>query len=928
MKTGSDLDRQVLDIVDELVAELTGAKGSRSSLDDSLDRDLGITSLERVELLLRLERAFGVRLVDEVMAEAATPKDLVVALLRATPDSAAATPRARAPAAGGTTVPATARSLVDAVHWHTDRTPDRVHLHLRTDDGRETPITYGELLATSSRVAAGLQAHGVAKGDRVALMLRTERAFFDAFLGTLLIGAVPVPLYPPLRAEDLLAYTRRQQSILRNGGARVLVTFDEVERLAALMRGALPDLERVTTADRLGSESSAPALNHPAPDDPALIQYTSGTTDDPKGVLLSHGNILANLRAMGAALEIGSDDVGVSWLPLYHDMGLLGLWFGALYFGAPAAIMSPLAFLSRPARWLWAVHAHRGTISAAPNFAFDLCARRITDEEIQGLDLSSWRVAVNGAEAVNPDTIERFTRRFAAYGFRPETMRPAYGLAESTVALAFSPAGRGPRVGRLARGPFERARKIRAAGPDDLHPIRFVSCGVPVAGHEVRIVSPEGGTLGDSTEGRIQFRGPSVTRSYFRHPTATAAALRDGWMDSGDLGYLADGELFVTGREKDLIIQAGRNVSAEEVERITAGVPGVRAGCVAAFGVPDASAGTERLVVIAETRERDQSCREALQRAIRDRLVEELGGPPDIVVMAPPRTVRKTPSGKIRRNAMREAYLTGTMGAPPGPLWQRLRLVAAAAGAWAGRLSNVLVRLLFTGWITIVLLLTVPVLWAYVALWRRGDATRASVRWSRLAFAVCGLRPRLVGAEHLGENASAILVANHASYLDPLVLLAALPGGFRFAAKRGLLGYPLIGTVIRRGGHATIERAGLTNRLAGAEAVAERLRAGERLVVFPEGTFAREDKLLPFRLGAFRAAVETGRPVIPVAIEGTRQVLPDGTWLFRRQPIVVTIAAPIAPQAQGWPEIVRLRDAAVDAIGRSCAAAKPSSNYV
>jgi fatty-acyl-CoA synthase len=236
------------------------------------------------------------------------------------------------------------------------------------------------------------------------------------------------------------------------------------------------------------------------------------------------------------------------------------------------------------------------------------------------------------------------------------------------------------------------------------------------------------------------------------------------------------------------------------------------------------------------------------------------------------------------------------------------------------------VRLLFTGWIAIVLLLTVPVLWAYVALWRRGDATRASARWSRLVFAVCGLRPRVVGAEHLEENASAILTANHASYLDPLVLLAALPGGFRFAAKRGLLRYPLIGTVIRRGGHATIERAGLTNRLAGAEAVAERLRAGERLVVFPEGTFAREDRLLPFRLGAFRAAVETGRAVIPVAIEGTRQVLPDGTWLFRRRPIVVTIAPPIAPQAQGWPEIVRLRDAAVVVIGRTCAAATRSAD--
>jgi fatty-acyl-CoA synthase len=918
--SSATVEGQVLDIVGELVAELAGPTARRPTSDDSLDRDLGISSLERVELLLRLERAFGVRLPDTVMAEAATPKNLATAILHAAPAVAEPAPALRGTAIAGTSVPASARSLVDTLRWHADRTPGRVHLHLRNEDGTETPITYGELVAASTALGGALRARGVAKGERVALMLRTERAFFETFLGTLLIGAVPVPLYPPLRTEDLLNYTRRQQAILRSADARVLVTFNEAERLAVLMRGQVPTLGTVTTADRLARQGSPVAVERPDPDDPALIQYTSGSTGEPKGVLLSHDNILANVRAIGDALEIGPDDVGVSWLPLYHDMGLIGLWLGALYFGAPVAIMSPLAFLARPARWLWAIHAHRGTISAAPNFAFDLCARKIADEDIQGLDLSSWRVAVNGAEAVSADTLDRFIRRFAPYGFKAEAVCPAYGLAESSVALTLQAWRTAPRVDRLARAPFERAREIRPAAADDPRALLFVSCGQPVRRHEVRIVDVEGRPFGERTHGRIQFRGPSVARGYFRNEAATAAAIHDGWMESGDLGYQADGELFVTGREKDLIIQAGRNICAEEVEALTSAVPGVRPSCVAAFGVPDASTGTERLVVIAETRERDPARREMLQRDIREHIVEGIGTPPDVIVMAEPRTVRKTSSGKIRRNAMRDAYLAGTLHSPPSATWQRIRVLASAGAGWAGRSYDWLARALFTGWVLIVLLVSVPVLWAYLALRRPGRyATRAASRWAQIAFALTGLRPHVSGAEHLRHVPSGILVANHASYLDPLVLMAAIPMEFHFAAKRGLTRYPLLGTVLTRGEHAMIERVGMSNRLEGAEEVARRLKQGQRLVVFPEGTFARAHRLLPFRLGAFRAAVDTGRPIVPVAIAGTRQVLPDGTWLFRHRPITVTISAPLEPQAQGWPEMVRLRDAAVEIISRELA---------
>ena len=917
----SVVERHVIDIVAGLVRELAGAGAPTPTLEDSLERDLGISSLERVELLLRIERAFGVRLPDMVMAEAATPTDIVAAVVRASPAAAEApASRIAAAAAPGRPAPASARTLVDVLEWHAERTPERTHIQLRLDDGTERPITYGELLTGSNTVAAGLRAIGVAAGDTVALMLRTEYAYFEAFFGVLLVGAVPVPLYPPVRPDQILDYVRRQRAILRNAAARVLVTFPEAERLAVLLRSQVPELHAITTVDRLAAEGKG-TFQHPSlgPRDAALVQYTSGSTGTPKGVLLSNANLLANIRAIGGAIAVGPDDVTVSWLPLYHDMGLIGAWLGSLYFGVPIALMSPLVFLTRPARWLWAIHAHRGTVSPAPNFAFDLCVRKIADDEIAGLDLSGWRLAFNGSEAVSPDTIDRFTHRFAPYGFRAEAMCPVYGLAESSVGLTVPPLGRLPRVDRIARQPFERARTVNAATADEGHPLQFVSCGRPLAGHDVRIADPSGGALGERIEGHVQFRGPSVMSGYFRNPDATRAVMHDGWVDSGDLGYWADGELFITGREKDLIIVAGRNIYAQEVEDLVSSVSGIRRGCVAAFGVHDPAAGTERLVIVAETRERSAARRDAIRQEVLGHIVSTIGIPPDAIVIAGPGAVLKTSSGKIRRSATRDAYVTGTLGRARRLGGQWAALAVGALAGWSSRLVSSVGRVLFTSYVVAIAVLTLPVLWLYLLLGPPGHrASRAAQRWSRFALAICGIRLRVTGLENLAGIQAGILVANHASYIDPVVLMAAIPLDFHFIAKRRLADYPLVGTVIRRAQHVTIDKTDVSQRLTGAEDIAGLLRKNELLMIFPEGTFFRAPGVLPFRLGAFRAAVDTGRPVVPIALRGARHVLPDETWLFRRGPIEVTIGAPLHPRAQEWTEMVRLRDAARDEIVRGC----------
>jgi 1-acyl-sn-glycerol-3-phosphate acyltransferase len=912
-----DVEREVLAIAADLMREL-GGHDATPHLEQSIERNLGIGSLERVELLLRLDRAFRIRLPDAAMAEAVTLGDLVAAIRRAEPRAAETLPPRRPPSAPGSAAPSTATTLVDVLCWHAERTPDRVHIHL-LENGTETAIRYGELLSAAQRIGAGLRTRGVGKGDSVAIMLRTEVAFFRAFIGTLIAGAVPVPLYPPYRPDQIEEYAHRQRTILRNAGARVLMTFTEALRVAKILRGAVPSLEHIITIDAIDAGGAAEAQTPRRTDAPALIQYTSGSTGDPKGVLLTHGNILANIRAIGQAVAVRPDDVTVSWLPLYHDMGLIGAWLGSLYHGVPLVLMSPLAFLSRPSRWLSAVHAFRGTVSAAPNFAFDLCVHKIQDDELQGLDLRSWRLAMNGSEAVSADTIDRFVRRFAPMGFRASAMCPVYGLAESSVALTIPPLDRAPRVDALRREPFERRRELQPADSSDPHALRFVASGRALPGHQVRIVDATGQPLGDRTEGRVEFRGPSVTDGYFRHPEATRAAMHDGWMDSGDLGYLVDGELFITGRVKDLIIQAGRNICAQEVEEAACRAPGIRKGCAAAIGIHDPARGTERLVVVAETRERDRARKDALRLAVRDRVTTAIGVPPDEVVIATRGAVLKTPSGKIRRSAVRDAYVRGTLDRRRSLMTQQLRL---AADDLRGRASRVLAgagRVAFTAFIALIVAPALGMLFVYLVFARSGRRADRAVRfWCRTAFRACGVPIRVTGIEHLDGVDAAILVANHASYIDSGVLMATVPTDFRFIAKRRLAGYPLIGTVIRKAGHVTIEKATIADQIAGADVLARQLREGRQMLVFPEGTFFRKPELLPFRLGAFKAAVESRRPIVPIALRGTRQVLPDGTWLFTRKPIDVIVGAPLVPKAQGWEEMVRLRDEARAIIAREC----------
>ncbi|MDO9196470.1 AMP-binding protein, partial [Rhodoferax sp.] len=591
---------------------------STLGLDHSLERDYGLDSLARVELLARIDHDLGVSLGEAALTEAETPRDLLRFVMSTREQGAMTAPSVVVAATKADTSrqavidaypPDSVQTLVDVFEWHLQQHPQRVLITLYENGNQSVDLHYADLHRDAVALAAGLRALGLDKGSKVAIMLPTGREFFAAFFGALYAGLVPVPLYPPARPSQLEDHLKRIAAILRNAQARLLITVERAKPLAHLLRAQAEALHGVHTVADL-SLTDAPML-HPAltASDIAFLQYTSGSTGDPKGVILTHANLLANLRAMWSASKVGSTDTFVSWLPLYHDMGLIGACLGALYLGFHLVLMSPLAFLARPARWLETIHRHRGTVSAAPNFAYELCLAKVTDTELATLDLSCWRLAFNGAEPVSPDTLERFAARFAPCGFQRTALMPVYGLAENTVGLSFGPVGRGPLVDRVDRATLARDGVAQPARSDDAQALRIVSCGSPLPGHELRVVGASGRDLPEREQGRVQFRGPSSTQGYLNNPAANQGLFDGDWLNTGDLGYMAGGELFLTGREKDIIIRGGFNIHPQELETAVAGIAGVRKGGVAVFAATDRRSGTERLVVLAETRVREPAQR-------------------------------------------------------------------------------------------------------------------------------------------------------------------------------------------------------------------------------------------------------------------------------------------------------------------------------
>lgn len=916
----------VMQTLAELAHELhPGVRRRLLTLDSSLGRDFGLDSLGRVEMLARLERIFQVRLDEDQAIVAETPHDLVKALAKAGARPPEGRPAgARAPGAEGraaplpapetTGLPREAQTLIEVLEWHVERQADRVHLRLWSEGGLED-LTYGSLYEEAVVMAGRLRARGVAPGETVALMLSTQRAFFTIFYGALLAGAIPVPLYPPYRKEEIADHLRRQAAILSNAQAKLLVTVEAAKRLNPLIRPLVPTLEAIATPEDLAHGAIEPPLRGARADATAMLQYTSGSTGQPKGVVLTHANLLANLRALGEAAAISPEDVFVSWLPLYHDMGLIGAWFGSLYFAIPGVMMSPLAFLARPERWLRAIHEQHGTLTAAPNFAYELCARQLSDADLEGLDLSSLRLAVSGAEPVNPETLARFNARFAPYGLRPTALTPAYGLAESAVGVTLTPPGRGPKIDTLQREPLIQEGRAVPASEGDSTAIAIVSCGKPLPRHEVRIVDDAGQPLPGRHVGHVEFSGPSSTPGYFRNPEATRKLKRDGWLDTGDMGYFADGELYLSGRAKDMIIRGGQHLFPEPLEEAVSELTGIVPNGVAVFGVPDPARGTERLVVFAETSEARPEALQTLRRQIQELSLRVLDTAPDEIRFGPPHSAPKTASGKIRRSTSRELYQRGELGLSK-PFWRQMAgLTLQGALPRFRRGGSRLVQRVYGAYLWGVFGAVMLAGGGMLLVSRSPVRNRRTIKHvARFLLRAGGITLRVEGAERLSTCQPCVIVANHASYLDSLALVATLPETVTYTPKRDFTRYRSIRFFLERLGARFVERQDVRAGIHDIAAVEATVKQGESVAVFAEGGISRSAGLRPFHMGAFQVAAHTGVPVLPIGIRGTREMMPADIWTPRHGSISLSVGEPIQPEGSDWAAALRLRDAAYEQV--------------
>lgn len=918
--------QRLLALLRELLQEIHAAARvlQNLSLDSHLDRDCALDSLARTELLQRIERTFHIRL-DERVLVAETVDQVLLLILQAHGQAASivSTPAPSIASGSALRIPERVQTLIEMLNWHVDAHPERVAIQIYgAHDQIESTFTYASLQQRARALATGLRERGLQVGETVAIMLPTSSEYFLSFFGILLAGAVPVPIYPPVRPTQIEEHLRRHARLLNNAEVVALITVPEAQLVARLLQAQVAGLRQVWSADELYQEPGQWRDALRKTQDLAFLQYTSGSTGDPKGVMLTHANLLANLRAMGAAAATSSEDVFISWLPLYHDMGLIGACFGSLYHGFPLVVMSPLSFLSRPVRWLRAIHQHRGTLSAAPNFAYELCVRSIQDHELEGLDLSCWRMALNGAEPVNPATLERFIARFAPYGFRRTSMAPVYGMAECSVGLALQPPDRGPLIDRIQRDLFMREGRAQPLEQDASGEMMQVPCcGRAIPDHQIRIVDAHGRELPERREGRLQFQGPSATAGYYRNPEATRRLFPqgDGWLDSGDRAYLVGSDVYLTGRVKDLIIRGGRNIYPYELEQAVGALPGIRKGCVAAFASADSKTGSERLVIVAETRTTQPEALEELRQQIVTASLDLLGTPPDDVQLVPPGAVLKTSSGKIRRLAIRDLYERGKLGQRGRALWwQLMRITLRSAWAQSRKTWRGLGEHLFAVYAWSVFAVLAPLTWLGIMLlpkqaWRWTLGRIATMTLAQLT----GTSLQVRGLEHLPQG-PCILAANHASFLDAYALMAVIPRHFHYVAKRELLDNRWIGKPLERIGTLFVERFDVQRSAEEARKVIEAARAGQSLGFFPEGTFKRMPGLLPFRMGAFIAATQADVPVIPVTMRGTRSMLRAHSWFPRRGNVEVIIEPPLHPDGEDWSAAVRLRDAVRAVILRHC----------
>jgi acyl-CoA synthetase (AMP-forming)/AMP-acid ligase II len=545
-------------------------------------------------------------------------------------------------------------TLTGALEALVERHPDEEALVLLDRKKGEQPVTLRELWDRARSVQSTLVARGLEPGRVVVLVLPTSPELIACYFGTILAGGIPAMLSTPShRVSDPSIFTSRVAHVSGDSDPHSLICQPDV---AALFEG---EVERVLGGAQLlvpDDVETPDAFDVPfacEPETLATIQYSSGTTGAPKGVLVSHRAALNNLRSMRGAFEVRDDDVAVNWIPLYHDMGLFGAFLLPLLCGCKTVLMPTMDFMRDPSMWLRAIERYRGTFAWGPNLAYALCAKRLSDDALEGLDLSSWRLALNGSEPVLSSTVDAFCDRMAPYGFAPTSMTPAYGLAEATVLATVHPVRELPLREVLDR---EALATEEVARPTDADGVSCVSVGRAIPNCTLEIRDEHGVVLADRHVGKVWLESNALFWGYHANPELTDRALAEGWLDTGDRGYLVDGYLFFVARDKDLIIIGGEKYVPDDLEAVINRVQGVREGCAVAFGVMNEERGTEDLAAVVETRETGEDALDDLRKRIRAEVTAVTGLGLGHVILTPPGGIEKSTSGKLARGPTRRRY--------------------------------------------------------------------------------------------------------------------------------------------------------------------------------------------------------------------------------------------------------------------------------
>lgn len=563
-----------------------------------------------------------------------------------------------------------AETLLEALENRARKKPE--YLIFMDLKNKETRASAPEIVKQSMHVAQFLMARGLNKDDKIVIMLPSNPHFAYIFYGILKAGGVPVPISQPAGTKNLAKYLDNLSHIIKDCEAKFFITYQKIKSISASLMNVSDLVQDMLFDDEIIGkyipESDYRELPQVKTDDLALIQYTAGTTGKPKGVVLTHKKLLHNIHGIGIAASINENDRGICWIPMYHDMGLIGGFLTTMYWGIEMILMQPEAFIFKPLWWLENITKYRATITVAPNFGYNYCTTRISDSDLCKVNLSTLRLALNGAEPVDRVTLNRFIEKFKQCSLRDDIFLPVFGMAENCLAATFPLLEEPTLVRRFRRNKLELDHvALDSDSQNSKEYIDLVSVGCPLVGQEVKITDDSGKVLNERQVGEICVKSNSLSSGYYKNSEATEAAFRDGWYHSGDLGFILDGMLYIAGRKKEMIIKRGKNIYPYDVERIASSVKGVRLGCTAAFDVHNEAEGTEDLVIVCETLIKDKQELERLKKEIHNEIVSRLGVAPDDIDLVPKGTIPKTTSGKVQRLLCKRFYLEDDLR----PTWYR-----------------------------------------------------------------------------------------------------------------------------------------------------------------------------------------------------------------------------------------------------------------